>query len=160
MKISQLEDIRTNIGVDVVLSAGAVVGEVREVTAADPLKVFLDGTPAVVIVGTKPPGVSRGAARDILNVGVGFVGKSLGVISGGVDLRLLVGRAAIEASSFVVDAGDGEVTREFDLRGPLNNGVEMLGGTIGVDVDEEARRFDRVASCTRPGEVVRNGDWW
>lgn len=73
-KISQLEGVRTNIGVDVGLSAGAVIGEAREVTAADQLEVVLDGAPAVIIVATEPPSISGGAARNIHNIGVGFVG--------------------------------------------------------------------------------------
>jgi len=160
MAISRLENIRTDISVEVVSSAGAVVGETREVAAADQLEVDLDGAPAAVVVATEPPRISGGAVRDIHNVGVGFVGEALGIIGGSIDLRLLVGRAAIEASSFVVGAGDSEVTREFDLRSPLNNGFEMLGSTTGVDVDEEVRRLNGVAPRTRSSEIVRNGDWW
>jgi len=158
MTISRLENIRTDISVDVVLNTGAVVGETREVTAADQLEVVLYGALAVIAVGAEPPSVSGGAARDIRNVGVGFVSIVLGTINGSIDLRLLVGRAAVEAGPFVVGAGDSEVTREFDLRSPLNNGVEMLGGTISVDVDEEVRRLDGIASSTRSSEIVRNGD--
>ena len=84
----------------------------------------LDGTPAVVVVATEPFGVPGGTARNMLNVGVGFVGIGLRIMSGSIDLRLLVGRATIEASPFVVDTGDSEVTREFDFRGPLNSGVD------------------------------------
>jgi len=58
-----------------------------------------------------------------------------------------------------VDAGDIEVTREFDLNNVLNSGIEVLGGATSIDVGEEIRWLDGVVSSTRPGEVVRGGDW-
>ena len=120
----------------------------------------LDGASAVIIVGTEPPSVSGGAARDIRNVGVGVTGIGLGVIGGGVNLRLLVGRAAVEASPFAVDSGDGEVSREPDLRSIFNGRVEVLGGAISINVDEAVRRLDGVVSGTRSSEIVCNGNWW
>lgn len=59
-----------------------------------------------------------------------------------------------------MDAGDSEVTCKLDTCSALNNGVEVLGGTISINVNEEVRRLDRVIPSTRSSEVVCNGDWW
>jgi len=36
---------------------------------------------------------------------------------------------------------------------------KVLGNAISVDIGEEDRWLDGVASSTRSSEVVRNGDW-
>jgi len=57
-----------------------------------------------------------------------------------------------------VDAGDSEFTRELDLGYIPDGGVEVLWGTISINVGEEVRWLDRVVSSAGPGEVVRGGD--
>ena len=57
-----------------------------------------------------------------------------------------------------MDEGDGEFTRELDLGYIPDSGVDVLWGTISVNVGEEVRWLNRVVSSTRPGEVVRGGD--
>ena len=83
---SRAKDIRTDIGVDASISAGAVVGQVREAPAVDPLEVFLDVGPAIVGVFTKPGSVPVRGARDTHNVSISFDSVTLGVVSGGVDV--------------------------------------------------------------------------
>ena len=89
--ISRSEDIRTDIGVGVNISAGAVVGEFREVTAVDRREVALDDALATLFVFTEPSGVSGSTARDTRNVRVGTVGIGLGVLDGSFEVRLLFG---------------------------------------------------------------------
>ena len=63
MVISRLEDIRTYVTVAASISAGAaVVGEARELAAADQLEVALDGALSSSGVGTEPGSVSGRAA--------------------------------------------------------------------------------------------------
>ena len=57
-------------------------------------------------------------------------------------------------------AGDGEVSGESDLSNILNGGVEVLGGTISINVGEEIRWFDRIVSSARASEVICRGNWW
>ena len=135
MTIPQAKGIRTDVSVDARSVAGAVVVEIRELTAADQLEVVLDGVLASCNVGTEPGVVSRGAAIDSLNVSVGVVGIGLGVRGGGVEHHLLV-RRATEENPLVVDARDGKSTREVNLSSILNGGMEMLEGAVGIDVGE------------------------
>ena len=80
--------ILTDVGIGASISAGAVVGEARELTAADQLEVALDSALARRGVGTEPGGVSGCAAGDTSKVGVGIGGVGLGASSGGIELRL------------------------------------------------------------------------
>jgi len=57
-----------------------------------------------------------------------------------------------------VGAGDREVTRELDLSGTLDSGVEVLGDAVSTDVGEEVRRFDGIFPGTRLSEVVCSKD--
>ena len=120
---------------------------------------LLDAALATLVIFTEPGGVSGGSARDTFNISIGVAGIGLGVLGGGFELRLLNGRAAVVGSPLVVDAGGREVTREPDLSGIYNSGVEVLGVTISIDVGEEVRWLDRVLSGARLGEVIRSGHW-
>ena len=55
-------------------------------------------------------------------------------------------------------AGDSEFTGELDLGYISNGGVEVLWGTISINVGEKVRWLDGVVSGTRLGEVVSGGD--
>ena len=55
----------------------------------------------------------------------------------------------------MVYAGDGEATRELDLRDMLDGGVDVLGGTVCIEIGEEIRWLDGVGSSARSGKVVR-----
>jgi len=57
-----------------------------------------------------------------------------------------------------VDAGDGEFTGDLDFGYIPDSGVEVLWGTISINVGEEVRWLDGVVSSTGSGEVVRGGD--
>ena len=118
----------------------------------------LDGALARGCIGTEPGSVSGRAARDARKVRVGIVGICLGVGYGGVELRLLGGRAADEAGPLIVDTGDSEITREFNLGSVFNGGEQTLEGAIGIDVDEEVRWLDGIVSSASSGEVVRTRD--
>ena len=74
--------IRTDVGVDVSLGAGAVVDEIQESTAVDQPEVVLDGVLASCNVGTEPGDVSSRAAIEIRNVSVSVAGIGLGVRGG------------------------------------------------------------------------------
>lgn len=65
-----------------------------------------------------------------------FPGISLGVGSGGGELRLPVSQATDEAGLFVVDTGDGEATRGVNLGSVLDSYTDVLGGAINADVGE------------------------
>ena len=123
----------------------------------DQAEVALDGALASSGVGAEPGLVSVRAARDTSKVRVGLAGVCLSTRGGGADLRLS-GRRAADESPLVADAGDGEVTRELDLNDVLNSGVEVLGGTVSIDVGELVRWFDGVVSRSGLGEVVSGGD--
>ena len=56
--------------------------------------------------------------------------------------------------------GDSENTGELNLSDTLNSRVEVLEGTITIDVGEEVQRFDGVVSSTRSSEVVCGRHWW
>ena len=58
----------------------------------------------------------------------------------------------------MIDAGDSEATKEFNLSNILDNRIEGLGDAFRIDVDEEIRWLDGVVSSTRSGEVVRGGN--
>ena len=88
MIIQRLEYIRTDVGVGARSSAGAVVGEARELMAADQPVVFPYSVPTSGGIGTEPGPVSVRAARDPKKVRVGSGGVTLGVSSGSVELRL------------------------------------------------------------------------
>jgi len=150
--------IRTNEGVPFIPSAGAVVGVARESSRFDQPEGVLDDFLVIGEGCTEPGGVSGRLAREVLKVGVGVVGIILGARNSVADRHLVGKRATGELRPLVVNAGHSEVTREFECRNALNGGTEVLGGTIGVDVGEEARRFDGVLSCARPSEVVCRRD--
>jgi len=82
MTISQLEDIRTDVGVDGGIGAGAIKGKAREVIAVDQPEVVLDGALTTIIVGTEPGGEPRRAVRDARNVRVSVGGVGLGATGG------------------------------------------------------------------------------
>jgi hypothetical protein len=159
MTISRLKDIRTDVGEVVRRSAAAVVGEAGEITAADQLEVVPDDVQARRVVGTEPAKVPVRAARDAHKVSVGIGSEGLGVNNGGLELRLHGRRTAGEEGPLVVDARDGEVTRELNCSNALNGGAEVLGGAAGIDVGKEVRWPDGVVSGARSSEVVRGGDW-
>ena len=153
--------VPTDVGEGVDLSAGAIVLEAREVVTANQLEVAPDHVLASTVVGTKPGGVSGGATQDPRNVQEGVPDIELGVSDSGVKQQLLVGRTAVKASPLVVDTRGSlrEATRELHLSGIPNSGVEVLGGTISIDVGEKVRWFDGVLSSARLGEVIRSGHW-
>ena len=126
--------------------------------AVDQLEVVLDGVLARSSVGTEPDLVSVRTARDTLKVRVGLAGVGLCAISGDVKLQLSDRRAEDERSPLVVGAGDGEFTRELELGNILNGGVEVLGCTVSIDVGEQVRWLDGVASMPGFSEVVSSGD--
>ena len=84
MTISRLNDIRTDVGEGVCRSAGAVVGEARELIAVDRAEVAQDGILANTVVGTKPGGVSGRTARGALNGSECAAGIILGISNGSV----------------------------------------------------------------------------
>ena len=57
-----------------------------------------------------------------------------------------------------MDAGDGEVTRELDLKDSINKGVNVIEEAINIDVDEQVRGLDGVPSRPGFGEVISSGD--
>ena len=157
-----MKDIRTDIcrvGTGFAdTSITTVVCETREIAAADQLEVVLDEVLASLDVGTEPRGVSTRGARDTLKVRVGLSGKILGGRSGECDPLLHGRRAADETNPLVVDAGDGNDTREVNLSNVLNGGIDVLDGVISTDVGEQVRWLDGVLSRTRWSEVVRSGN--
>ena len=58
----------------------------------------------------------------------------------------------------MIDAGDSEATKEFNLSNILDNRIEGLSDALRIDVGEEIRWLDGVVSSTRSGEVVRGGN--
>jgi len=101
-------DLSESVGIDVSIgvgsSAGAtVVGEARELAAADQPEVVLDDALARRGVGTEPGSVSERATRDTPNVRVGSDGIGLGAGSSSVDLDSPGRRATDEGSPLVVD---------------------------------------------------------
>ena len=117
-----------------------------------------DGVLASLGVDTEPSGVSRLAARETPHVSVGVSGISLGVHGGGSDLLLPERRAADVSNPVVVDAGDGEGTREVNFRSVRSVGIDVLEGAITIDVGEQVRWLDGVLSRARQSEVVRRGN--
>jgi len=152
------ELVGIDVGVSCRLSASAVVGEVRELAAADQLKVALDRVLARSDVGTEPGIVSGRAVHEILDVSVSGGGIGLGAGGSGVDLRLSGRRAVDEEGPLVVNAGGGEVTRESKLSSILNSSKQVLGGAISIDIGEEVRWFDGIVSSAGFSEVVRLGE--
>ena len=57
-----------------------------------------------------------------------------------------------------MDAGDSEVTKQFNLGRIFNSGEQVLGSAIGIDVGEKVRWLDGIISSPGSGEVVRTGD--
>ena len=110
--------------------------------------------------GVTEPGSESGfGTRDSDHVreGVGSIVLSVG--GGGVELRLLSCRAVGKEGPLVVDTGgDSEVTRDVNLGSIPDGGEEVLGGAIGIDVGEEVRWLDGIASGASFGEAVRAGD--
>ena len=156
----RLKDIRTDVsspGWTFGMGAVTVVYEVCEPVLADPPKLVLDNPLAIVREVTEPGLESWLGFPDIPDVRVGLVGVFLGFSGGGDEHQQVTIRAARVRSPLAVDAGDGEISREFDLSNIPNSRVQAFGGSISIDVGEEARRFDGVISSTRLGEVVRGG---
>ena len=147
--ISRLKYIRTDVSNCASSSAGTVIGEVRELPAVHQPEVVLDGVLASCNVGTEPGGVSGRAARDTQKVIVGVFGESLGSRSGNAELQLPGRRAAHEPNPLLVDAGDPKGTREVNLSRILNGGIDILEGTINIDVGEQARWLNRILSGAR-----------
>ena len=58
----------------------------------------------------------------------------------------------------MIDAGDSEATKEFNLSNILDNRIEGLGDAFRIDIDEEIRWLDGIVSSTRSGEVLRGGN--
>ena len=58
----------------------------------------------------------------------------------------------------MIDAGDSEATKEFNLNDILDNRIKGLGDAVRIDIGEEIRWLDGVVSSTRSGEVVRGGN--
>ena len=100
--------IRTDVGAGIRFSAGAVVGEVRELGVADQPEVALDSAFARGVGSTEPSSVSGRAVRDTRKAKVGVSSIGLGASSGGIELRLPGRRTANERGPFLVGAGDGE----------------------------------------------------
>ena len=123
MKISQLNDIQTDVGEGVTISAAAIVGKAREIMTADQLEVILDGTYARSVVDTEPEDVPVRAARATRNGVVGIGSEVLGAGGGGVELRLHGRRTAVEGGPLAVNARDGEDARELDRGNVFNGGV-------------------------------------
>jgi len=155
---SRLEYIRTDVGVGISLSAGAIVGEARVLTAIHQLVMSLDSVLLSIAVGTEPASVSGRGALHARNITVGVEGIHLSPSGCVVELRLLGRRAAVEAGPLVEAAGNGEGARELNLSNTLNSGVEVLGGAISVDIGEKGRWPDGIVSSSRSSEVVRSGD--
>ena len=157
-----MKDIRTDVGEDARISAGAVVGEARELIVPDLPEVVLGNVLTVRGVGAEPGGVSRRASQppDRLKVFEGDGGIFLGVGSGDVEVRLVFWRATGEGSPLIAAAGDGEITGERDLSNTLNGCVEVLEDAVGIDVGKKVRRLNGVVSSAGSSEVVRGGHWW
>ena len=152
MGTSRLKATRTDIGVNAGLVARTGVAEARKIAAIDQPEVGLDCVRVIGIGYTEPGGISERARRSCTethNVIIRLAGITLGVGSGLVDLRLLDERAATVGSPLIVDAGDGECTRQVDINNIFNSGVEIIGSAISVDVGEEVRRLDGVVSSAR-----------
>ena len=120
----------------------------------------MDEVPASLVVGTEPGGVSSRAVRETQKVSVCAYGMTLGGRSGVYELLLLGRRAAAEADSLLVNAGDGKGTSEVNLGSILTDGIDVLEGPISIDVGEQVRWLDGVLSRTRQSEIVRSGNWW
>ena len=107
---------------------------------------------------TEPGGESGLGTRDSDHMREGIGSIVLSICGGGVELRLLSRRAIGKEGSLVVDTGDGEVTRDVNLDSIPNGGEQVLRGAIGIDVGEEVRWLDGIASGASLGEAVRAGD--
>ena len=156
--LSAIGDVRTGVSEGIGSSAGAVVGEAREVAAVDQPELLLDGALARVSVGTEPGVVSDRVPPNALNVIVRLAGVFLGVTTRGHAEYLLDIRATRVGFPLTVDARDGEVARELNSSNILNSGAEVLGGTVGIDVGEQVRWLDGVGSSARSSKVVRSRD--
>jgi len=148
-EVDPSEYVGIDASIDTRRSAAAVVGEVREIAAADQPEVLPDDIPARSKEGTEPGGVSRPAGRDTRKVRVGVSGNTLGVRRGSSDQRLPGRRAIDEANPLVVETGDGKATREVNLSSVLNGGIDVLDGAIDIDVGEQVRWLDGVLSRAR-----------
>lgn len=139
----------------------AIVGITCESTAFDRPEVVLDGFLERVIVPTEPVKVSGCELREIPEVRVGPSGVGIGEGGSGSESQLLVRRAARElgGTPLEVDTGYGETTRESDLGDILNSRVEVLEGAVSIDIYEEVRWFDGVASSTGASEIVCSRHW-
>ena len=118
-----------------------------------------DSGPTSTGIGTEPGHVPGCTSQGIRNVSGGTPSIVLGVTGGGVELRHLVGRAAVGVGPLVVGARGGEVTRELDFGGIPISGVDVPDVIVLVDDGEAVRRLDRVLSSPRIGEIVRFGHW-
>ena len=127
--------------------------------AVDLLEVRLDNDPVNGIVVAEPGPVSTRVAGHTPNVRVGFAGVSLGTLNGVVEEHPLEPFAVREGSPLIADAGDRKVTRELNLCNVLNSGMNVLGGTISIDVSEQGRWLDGVGSSAGSSKVVHNRDW-
>ena len=127
--------------------------------AVDIPEVGFDICPANSTVGSEPGLVSGRAARHTLDVSIGITGVGLGTINGVVKERPLEPFAARERSPLIADTRDSEVARELNICNILNIGVEVLGGTVSIDVSEQGRWLNGVGPSTGSSEIVHNGDW-
>jgi len=80
------ELVGIDVGEDARIVAGAVVGEARELAAADQLEVALDGPLARSGVVAEPGSISNRATRDRHKVRVGVHGIDLSAGGGSVEL--------------------------------------------------------------------------
>ena len=153
-----LKCIRTDEGEEISISAGAVEGEARVLMVGHLLVVVLNSVLPGRVVCTKPASIAGRPARDARNVREGIGGKVLGIGSSGVELRLLGGRTTVEAGPLGEGAGNCEGAGQLHLSDIPNSSVEVLDGTVGIDVGEEGRWPDRIISSSGLSEVVRSGD--
>ena len=158
MRTPRLIGIRTDVGVGARSGTGAVVGEARELMAADQPEVVLDDVLTSGGIGPEPGLVSVRPTRDTKKVRVSTAGVGLSVTGSGVELRLPDRRAADEAGALFVGARDGEGTGEFEFSHILDGSVEVLGSPIAINVGEQVRWLDGVVSRSGFGEVVSGRD--
>ena len=157
-----MRDARTGISVSFWMTISADVGEARNSALTDCREVVLDAFLAIISISTEPGNVSGRGAPDEFDVRVSAIGVEVGVGGSGANKRLLVRRAASKLGIPLVvgTPGDSKNIGKLDLSDILNGRVDIIEGTIGIDVGEEVRRFDGVVSSTRPSEIVRSRHWW
>ena len=126
------------------ITFGTLVVEVRDVSGTDKLEVFLDKflatTTSIGVRRAEPGTVSFRGIRVRIEVHVGFPSHALGGNGGFEDFVLLLLRALYEpfVIPLIVDPpGDGEIAGEFDLSDILNSRIEVLEGSITIDIREE-----------------------